>query len=107
MALRGAVLRRAAHFFFASMREATPGATLRAQLRFGPGSSLIPQRMKNWLRVILNRWQLWSKPPRPTADRSRLVGMYLSQANHPFDSGRASGTRERQEGKVSQNRRRG
>jgi hypothetical protein len=36
------------------------------------------------------------------------VGMYLSQANKPLDSGaRGSEVRERQEGKFSQNRRRG
>jgi len=64
--------------------------------------------MNYWLRMILSGWRRLSKPPQVTADRSRLVGMYLSQANKPLDSGgRGSETRERQEGKFSQNRRRG
>jgi hypothetical protein len=58
--------------------------------------------------MILGGWRRLFKPPQPTVDRSRLVGMYLTQANKPLDSsGRGSDTRARQEGKFSQNRRRG
>jgi hypothetical protein len=58
--------------------------------------------------MILGGWERLFKPPKPTVNRSQLVGMYLSQANQPSDSsGRGSGTRERQEGKFSQKRRRG
>ena len=58
--------------------------------------------------MIVSGWRRLFKSPPATVDRSRLVGMYLSQANQPSDAnGRGSGTRERQEGKFSQNRRRG
>jgi hypothetical protein len=71
-------------------------------------SSLITLRMTRWLHMILAGWRGLFKPSQPTIDRSRLVGMYLSQANKPLDSsGRGSDTRARQEGKFSQNRRRG
>ena len=64
--------------------------------------------MTYWIRMIVSGWRRLFKPPQATVDRSRLVGMYLSQANKPLDSdGRGSDTRERQEGKFSQNRRRG
>jgi hypothetical protein len=64
--------------------------------------------MNYFLRLMLSGWNRLFKPPQATADRSRLVGMYLSQANKPLDSGaRGSETRERQEGKFSQKRRRG
>ena len=64
--------------------------------------------MTYWISVIVSGWRRLFKPPQATVDRSRLVGMYLSQANKPLDSGaRGSEVRERQEGKFSQNRRRG
>jgi hypothetical protein len=64
--------------------------------------------MKHWLRMISNGWRRLFKPQQTTADRSRLVGMYLSQANKPLGSSvRGLDNRERQEGKFSQNRRRG
>ena len=64
--------------------------------------------MTYWIRIIVSGWKRLFKPPQATVDRSRLVGIYLSQANKPLDSsGRGSDTRERQEGKFSQNRRRG
>jgi hypothetical protein len=64
--------------------------------------------MTRLLRMILDGWRRLFKQPQPSVNRSQLVGMYLSQANKPLDSGmRGSGTRERQEGKFSQNRRRG
>ena len=64
--------------------------------------------MTYWIRMIVSGWKRLFKPRRATADRSALVGMYLSNANRPLDSRvRGSETRERQEGKFSQNRRRG
>ena len=64
--------------------------------------------MMHWLRMILSGWKRLFKSPQATADRSRLVGIYLSQANKPLDSsGRGAGISERQEGKFSQKRRRG
>jgi hypothetical protein len=40
-------------------------------------------------------------------DRSRLMGMYLDQANRPTVTGmRGTANRERQDGKFAQNRRR-
>ena len=63
--------------------------------------------MARWLRTILDQIERLFRPPRATVDRSRLVGMYLSQANQPPDPGaRGVPTRERQNGKFSQNRRR-
>ena len=64
--------------------------------------------MIRWLRMIRSGWKRLFGSPQPSADRSRLMGMYLSQANRPLDaSGRGSDARGRQEGKFSQNRRRG
>ena len=64
--------------------------------------------MTYWIRMIVSGWKRLFKPSQATVDRSRLVGIYLSQANKPLDSsGRGSDTRERQEGKFSQKRRRG
>jgi len=66
------------------------------------------QFMAQICKMIVGGLKRWFKPPQATVDRSRLVGMYLSQANKPLDfSTRGSETRERQEGKFSQNRRRG
>jgi hypothetical protein len=57
--------------------------------------------------MIRDQFTRLFKPPQATVDRSQLMGMYLTQANRPLDlTGRGSGTRERQEGKFSQNRRR-
>ena len=64
--------------------------------------------MTYWIRMMANAWSRLFKPRKPMADRSTLVGMYLSNANRPVDSSaRGSDIRERQEGKFSQNRRRG
>ena len=64
--------------------------------------------MTYWISMIMSGWRRLFKPRRATADRSALVGMYLSNANRPMDSSaRGLETRERQEGKFSQNRRRG
>jgi len=64
--------------------------------------------MKDWLGMVLRVWRGLRKPPQGKVDRSRLVGMYLSRANQPPVSGaRGSGTQQRQDGKFSQNRRRG
>ena len=65
-------------------------------------------RMTYWIRMIVNGWRRLFKPRQPKADRSMLVGMYLSNTNRPLGSSvRGSDTRERQEVKFSQNRRRG
>jgi hypothetical protein len=64
--------------------------------------------MTYWARRIVSGSRRLFKPRQTTADRSTLVGMYLSNANRPLGSSvRGSETRERQEGKFSQNRRRG
>ena len=64
--------------------------------------------MTYWIQMIVNVWRRLFKPRRAMTDRSALVGMYLTYANRPSDSSpRGSDTRERQEGKFSQNRRRG
>jgi hypothetical protein len=63
--------------------------------------------MKRWLRAIIGGLERFSRPPQGSVDRSRLVGMYLTQANRPPGAGaRGSETRERQDGKYSQQRRR-
>ena len=68
----------------------------------------MPPRMINWIRIIVSGWTGFFKPRRTPTDRSALVGMYLSNANRLSDASlRGAGTRERQEGKFSQNRRRG
>ena len=113
MALRGAALQRAARFFVPAL-SSPAGASiseenaLNVQLRRSGISSLIPPHMIHWLRTIRIQFARLFKRPQASVDRSQLVGMYLSQANRPSDSiARGSGTRERQEGKFSQNRRRG
>jgi hypothetical protein len=79
-----------------------------AGLHRAADSGLIPPRMTYWIRMMVNGWRRLFKPRRATADRSALVGMYLSNANRPSESSaRGSETRERQEGKFSQKRRRG
>ena len=63
--------------------------------------------MTRWLRTVLSHIARLFRPPQATVDRSRLVGMYLSQANQPPNlSARGAPTRERQDGKFAQNRRR-
>jgi hypothetical protein len=63
--------------------------------------------MTRSLRKFLGQIAGLFRSPQATADRSRLMGMYLSQANQPSDVGaRGAPTRERQDGKFSQNRRR-
>jgi hypothetical protein len=64
--------------------------------------------MTYWIRLIVNAWRRLFKPPPAATDRSALVGMYLSNTNRPSDTSlRGSDTRARQEGKFSQQRRRG
>jgi hypothetical protein len=64
--------------------------------------------MTYWLRKIRGRFQWLSGRPQRTVDQSRLMEMYLSQANRPMGSSLlGSGTRERQDGRFSQIRRRG
>ena len=78
------------------------------QLHRAADSSLILPRMTYWIRMMVNGWRGLFKPRREATDRSALVGMYLSNANRPSESSaRGSDTRERQEGKFSQKRRRG
>jgi hypothetical protein len=80
----------------------------KAQLHHPAESSLIPPRMTYWIRMIVSGLSRLFKPRQMPTDRSALVGMYLLNANRPSDTSlRGSGTRERQEGKFSQNRRRG
>ena len=64
--------------------------------------------MTYWIRMIVSGWKRLFQPRQTKTDRSVLVGMYLSNANRPLGASvRGSDTRERQEGKFSQNRRRG
>ncbi|HVM50024.1 MAG TPA: hypothetical protein VMU04_18495 [Candidatus Acidoferrum sp.] len=64
--------------------------------------------MTRWLRSILARLPGAPQPPQRPVDRSQLMGMYLSQANQPPDpAARGLPTRERQDGKFAQKRRRG
>ena len=109
VALRGAALRRAARFLGGRFANA-PGAETNAiaQLRLSRVSGLILACMFRWPRMIWNAVTRLFRSPQAPVDRSRLVGMYLSQANTEVNSPtRGSRTRERQEGKFSQNRRRG
>jgi hypothetical protein len=63
--------------------------------------------LTSWIRIIVSGWR-GGRPRRMPTDRSALVGMYLSNANRVSDASlRGAGTWERQEGKFSQNRRRG
>ncbi len=63
--------------------------------------------MTNWVRQILSGWRGFFRPRRTPTDRSALVGMYLSTANAESNASlRGTGTRDRQEGKFSQRRRR-
>jgi len=64
--------------------------------------------MTRWVSRLFGQLIRFFQSPQPTVDRSRLVGMYLSQANRPPDVGsRGAPNRERQDGKFAQNRRRG
>ncbi len=64
--------------------------------------------MTRWLRTLFGQSTRLFQSPKATVDRSRLMGMYLSQANQPPEPGaRGVPTRERQDGKFSQQRRRG
>jgi hypothetical protein len=54
--------------------------------------------------LILGRFKRLFRPSRRTVDRHRLVSRHLSRANRLIGSSlRGSGTRERQDGKISQN----
>ena len=67
-------------------------------------------RMKSWLIVVARRIQRLLKPPAAAVDRSRLMGMYLTQANKPAHTRvrvPVQEVRQRQNGKFSQIRRRG
>jgi hypothetical protein len=101
VALRGAAPQGAAHFVHT---RCSP----KVQLHPAEGYGLITARMSQWKSMIVSGWRRMFKPPQASVDRSRLVGMYLSQANRPLGSSvRGSEVRERQDGKFSQNRRRG
>ena len=57
--------------------------------------------------LIVRIVKLFGSKPRG-ADRSKLMGMYLDQANRPISAGmRGTARQERQDGKFAQNRRRG
>lgn len=63
--------------------------------------------MDKWLRTILTRISNLFASPQPSADRRRLMGMYLSGANQPATAGlRGAPTRERHDGKYAQTRKR-
>jgi hypothetical protein len=63
--------------------------------------------MIRWLSRLFGQIAQAFRAPQATVDRSRLVGMYLTQANQPPEPGaHGTPTRERQEGKYSQRRRR-
>ena len=60
-----------------------------------------------WLRNSIAGIERLVKPKRETLNKSQLMGMYLDQANRPTGAGlRGSASRERQDGKFAQNRRR-
>ena len=59
------------------------------------------------LHTLIARIERLFGPKHQGADRSRLMGMYLDQANRPISGGmRGVARQERQDGKFSQNRRR-
>jgi hypothetical protein len=61
----------------------------------------------SWLRNALGWIEMLLRPKRETLNPSRLMGMYLDQANRPIGSTwTSSGSRERQDGKFAQIRRR-
>jgi len=63
--------------------------------------------MEHWLRALVGRLMGFFKTPQPSADRSRLMGMYLLGANRPSATGLQSApTRERHNGRMPQTRRR-
>jgi hypothetical protein len=66
-----------------------------------------PARMMRYLRSSIVRLEKFlNRKPKPL-DPSSLMGMYLSQTNRPTGSStRGTGTRERQDGKFAQIRRR-
>jgi hypothetical protein len=68
---------------------------------------LISAQMKFSVRTLLGRF-LGSLGPRgKPVDRSRLVGMYLSETNRPAGAGlRSLDSQERRNGKFAQNRQR-
>jgi hypothetical protein len=60
-----------------------------------------------WLRNSIAGIEKLVKPKRRALDPSRLMGMYLDQANRSTGAGlRGAGSREGQDGKFAQNRRR-
>jgi hypothetical protein len=77
-------------------------------LRGSVNPALMRPRMNRWLRSIAHRIERLLKPPASSVDKSRLMGMYLTQTNRPVHA-RASlqDIRQRQNGKFSQLRRRG
>jgi hypothetical protein len=70
--------------------------------------ALIRARMTGWIRLFLRRLENIVAPAHKPVDRSRLMGMYLNSANAPLaaTNSRATPTRERQDGKFAQMRRR-
>jgi hypothetical protein len=60
-----------------------------------------------WLRNSIAGIERLVKPKRDTLDKSRLMGMYLDQANRATGAAlRGAASPERQDGKFAQNRRR-
>jgi hypothetical protein len=59
-----------------------------------------------WLRNFVARIEKLLRPKQESGNRSRLLGMYLSQANQSAGMRSAVG-QQRQDGKFAQNRRRG
>ena len=63
--------------------------------------------MIQYLHGVIARLEKLFKPKRKPLDRSSLMGMYLDQTNQPTGSAiRGTGTRQRQDGKFAQIRRR-
>ncbi len=61
--------------------------------------------IRRWGNFISRIGRLF-RPKQEGANRSRLMGMYLDQANRASGSGlRGATSRERQDGKFAQNRR--
>ncbi len=68
---------------------------------------LILANMTRWFRTLTGYLASWFRSPPPTANRSRLMGMYLSQSNsREGNHSLLRRNRERSDGKFAQNRRR-
>ena len=63
--------------------------------------------MIRFLHILIAQFERLFGPKPRGADQSRLMGMYLDQANRPITAGMLGVVRqERQDGKFAQNRRR-